>query len=143
MFSNSVKYALKAVLYLAIHSSEDKKIMVKELNKPINVPKAYIAKLLQELSKQNIISSTRGIKGGFYLTKENSKQNLMNVIYAIDGDYRMKSCMLSLSHCNQNKPCPLHHIVSPMRDKLIEAFNKKTIKELSLEIEKGITFLPI
>ncbi len=67
MFSNSSKYAIKAVLFLALNSNEDKKIMVKDIANPINVPQAYIAKLLQELSRQNVISSTRGPKGGFYL----------------------------------------------------------------------------
>ncbi|WP_242117521.1 RrF2 family transcriptional regulator [Aestuariivivens sediminicola] len=143
MFTNSVKYALKAVLFLAVHSGEDRKIMVKDIAEPINVPKAYIAKLLQELSKQEIISSTRGVKGGFYLTESNLKQPVLNVIYAIDGTYRMNSCLLSLESCNEYKPCPLHHIVSPMRSKLIESLKEKTLEDLSIEIQSGLSYLPL
>jgi len=143
MFSNSVKYALKAVLFLAVHSTEDKKVMVKDIAKPINVPQAYIAKLLQELSKQNIISSTRGIKGGFYLTESDCKQPILNIIYAIDGEYKMNSCLLSLENCNENKPCPLHNVIYPMRSKIIKSLKNKTIEELSLEIRSGNTFLPL
>ncbi len=58
MLSNSSKYALKAVLFLALHTDENNKMMVKDISARTNVPKAYIAKLLQELSKRNIISST-------------------------------------------------------------------------------------
>ena len=65
MLSNSSKYAIKAVLFLSLNSSEIKWVMVKVIAKPINILQAYIAKLLQELSKQKIISSTRGPKGGF------------------------------------------------------------------------------
>ncbi|MGB5667311.1 MAG: Rrf2 family transcriptional regulator, partial [Maribacter sp.] len=80
MLSNSSKYAIKAVLYLALNSNETKKVMVKNIAGPINVPKPYIAKLLQELSKQRIISSTRGPKGGFYLDKANRKNSIMSIV---------------------------------------------------------------
>ena len=66
MFSNSSKYAIKAVLFLAVNSNEDHRIMVKDMAEPINVPQAYLAKLLQELSKKGIISSKKGPKGGFF-----------------------------------------------------------------------------
>jgi len=143
MLSNSAKYALKAVLYLAVHSNEDNKIMVKDLAKPINVPQAYIAKLLQELSKKQIISSTRGINGGFYLTELNLKQPVINIIYAIDGEYKMNSCLLSLENCNEKVPCPLHHIAYPMRSQLVEQLKLKTIEDFAMEIKSEITFLPL
>lgn len=143
MFSNSVKYALKAVLYLAVHSSENNKVMVKDIAEPINVPQAYIAKLLQELSKQNIISSTRGINGGFYLTESDFKQPMLKIIYAIEGEHKMTSCLLSLEKCNEHLPCPLHHLANPMRAQLIELLRNKTIGDFVQEIKSGITFLPL
>jgi Rrf2 family protein len=71
MFSNSAKYAIKATLYLAVKSSVDRKIMIKDIAKPINVPRHYIAKLLQNLSRKKLVSSFKGPKGGFYLSQEN------------------------------------------------------------------------
>ena len=71
MLSKSSKYAIKAVLFLAIHSSEENKVIVKDIAKPTNVPQAYIAKLLQELVKAEIVTSVRGPKGGFYLNETN------------------------------------------------------------------------
>ncbi len=46
MFSNSFKYAIKGVLYLALHSNEDHKIMIRDIYRVIHVPEAYLAKLL-------------------------------------------------------------------------------------------------
>ena len=66
MFSNSSKYAIRAILFLALNSNEEKKIMVKNLSGKINVPHAYTAKILQELSRHNLVSSTKGPKGGFW-----------------------------------------------------------------------------
>ena len=83
------------------------------------------------------------MKGGFYLTKTNLKQPIISVIYAIDGTYRMNSCLLSLDNCDKNKPCPLHKIANPMRSKLINSLKEKTFEDLSLEIQSGETFLPL
>jgi len=73
LFSKTSKYAIKAVLFLAVNSSEKKRVMVKEIAEPINVPQAYIAKLLQKLSREGLISSARGPKGGFYLNEFDRK----------------------------------------------------------------------
>ena len=143
MFSNSSKYAIKAVLYLALNSSEDKKIMVKDISEPINVPQAYIAKLLQELSRQNIISSTKGPKGGFYLSKDNKKIPLRKIVNVIDGEDRLSSCLLSLESCNDDKPCPLHNSMYPLKTKLLESLENKTICDLADEVTAGKAFLPL
>ena len=143
MISNSSKYAIKAVLFLALHSNEDHKIMVKDIAKPINVPQAYIAKLLQELVKENIISSTRGPKGGFYINKENESHPVINILNIIDGEKRLTSCMLSLEKCNEDKPCPLHAILSSSRKEILKILNEKTIKELALDVKQGNSYLPL
>lgn len=143
MLSNSAKYALKAVLFLAVKSDEDHKILARDIAEPINVPQAYIAKLLQELSKQQIVSSTKGIYGGFYLTSLNLKQPIINVIYAIDGPNWMHSCLLSLDNCDEHFPCPFHHLANPMRSQLVELLKEKTIEDIAMEIKSGMAFLPL
>lgn len=143
MFSNSVKYAMKAVLFLALHATEDKKLMVKDIYKPINVPKAYLGKLLQELGRHGIVSSTRGPKGGFYLSEKNRNKALITIVKVIDGKKRMESCMLSLEDCDENRPCPLHQLVAPSRIKFMESLQNKTIIDLSQDLRDKKAFLPL
>jgi Rrf2 family transcriptional regulator, iron-sulfur cluster assembly transcription factor len=142
MLSNSSKYAIKAVLFLAVHSNDEKKIMVKDIFESINAPQAYTAKLLQELSKNNIVSSSRGPTGGFYLSKTDGDKSLMDIINIIDGEKRLHSCVLSLEKCNLEKPCPLHELVYPIKTKLVNTLQDKTIKEFSTLIKQGKVFLP-
>ena len=131
------------MLFLALHSSEELKIMVKDISKPINVPQAYLAKLLQELAKEGIISSARGPKGGFYLSRKNRNNRVINIINIIDGEKRLTTCMLSLEKCNEDKPCPLHNILSASRKEILKNLNHKTIKELALDVKSGNSFLPL
>ncbi len=143
MLSNSSKYAVKAVLFLALNASEKNKVMVKDISQPINVPQAYIAKLLQALVKEKIISSARGPKGGFYLDEINLNHSIMSIVNVIDGEKRLNSCMMSLKKCNEEKPCPLHDILSPSRSYILSSLKSKTIKDLIKEVKLGNAFLPI
>lgn len=143
MFSNSSKYALKAVMYLAVNSSESNKILAKNISEPINVPQAYIAKLLQELSRHNIVSSTRGPNGGFYINAQNRKTKLIDIITVIDGENRLNSCLLSAQSCNSEKPCPLHSFADPFKADLMENLKKSTIGDMANDVKSGKSFLPL
>jgi Rrf2 family protein len=111
--------------------------MVKDMSKPINVRQAYIAKLLQKLVKNNLISSSRGPKGGFYLNEENRNESIMSIIEVIDGEHKMTNCLLGVNECNEAKPCPLHNIASSAKSELINSFRNNSIGDLAKEIKHG------
>ncbi|ALJ05277.1 Rrf2 family transcriptional regulator [Pseudalgibacter alginicilyticus] len=143
MLSNSSKYAIKAVLFLALKSNKENKVMAKDVAAPINVPQAYIAKLLQELVKVNMVSSKKGPNGGFYLSEENLKKSVLDIIYVIDGKNKLSACMISLDACDEDKPCPLHDILVPSRNLILKTLKGKTIYDLMLSVKSGDTFLPL
>jgi Rrf2 family protein len=143
MLSNTSKYALKAVLYLAVNSSPDNKIMAKDISTAINVPQAYLSKLLQQLSRHHILSSMKGPGGGFYLSKENRGNNLMAIVDIIDGDQRLTSCMLSLEKCAAEHPCPMHDLIGETKTNFIKNLEERTVEELVLDIREGKSFLPL
>ena len=143
MFSNSTKYAIKAVLYLAVNSSEEHKIMIKDLAQPINVPRHYLAKILQDLSKKHLVSSTKGPNGGFYLSSANLKEKVIEIINAVDGEERMQSCLLSLEGCNSNNPCSLHHLIYDERQSILKNLNNTSLENLAEHIRGGKSILPL
>ena len=142
MFSNSAKYAIKAVLYLAMHAVEDHKVNARELSAAIDVPKAYMAKLLQELVRHGVITSSRGPKGGFYLTEANRNTPMIQVVHIFDGEEAFTSCVLGLRQCDESKPCPLHEKISPYRWSLLTALEFNTIQDFGEELGKQLAFLP-
>lgn len=115
MISKSAKYAIKAVIYLAIHTDEQKKMLVRDMHREVNVSEAYLAKLLQELSRHGVISSAKGRGGGFFLSRENREHTLMDVLKVIEGGDSIHACVLGISTCDSENPCVLHHIVGPSK----------------------------
>ncbi|MCB0374641.1 MAG: Rrf2 family transcriptional regulator [Sinomicrobium sp.] len=141
MLSNASKYAINAVLYLAIASSEDRKIGSREIAGAIDVPVPFLAKLLQNLARKNIISSSKGPGGGFYLTRENRELKLISIVEHIDGLSKFEDCILGLKDCSSEKPCPIHFSVQPFKEMMFRQLNDNTIESFAVKIRRGETFL--
>ncbi|MDY7396688.1 Rrf2 family transcriptional regulator [Aureibaculum sp. 2210JD6-5] len=139
MLSKSSTYAIRAVLYLSLYSNEEKKVSPKSIAEHINIPAPFLAKTLQELTKRNIISSKKGRAGGFYLTDKNKLNTLISVVDAIDGLDKFQECSLGLPVCGNKNPCPIHHLIAPLRNRLTEELTEKTIADYTKELKKGKT----
>lgn len=135
MLSNACQYAIRSVLYLAIHSDEKTRIGVKLIAEELETPQPFLAKLLQQLAKSDLVSSIKGPNGGFYLTKENKDSSLWEIVKCIDGTDKFDHCFLGLSKCSDENPCPVHFIVSPFKEKLLNDFRDKSIGQFTEEIK--------
>lgn len=135
MLSNACKYAIRSVLYLAIHSDINTKIGVKTIAEELETPQPFLAKLLQQLTRDKLVSSTKGPNGGFYLDEQNKNNAVWDVIKSIDGTSKFDNCFLGLSRCDNKNPCPVHFIVVPFKQSILENFRDKTIIEYVEEIK--------
>ncbi len=143
MLTNASKYAIRAVLHLTKKMDEIKKVNGKEIGKDLDIPEAFIAKILQKLAKANIISSHKGPKGGFFMSEENLNNNINDIIWAVEGKDIFDGCFMGLPVCSDENPCPVHHIVAPFKEQLFEKFNNLTIKDFAKEIKDNGTHLTI
>ncbi len=135
MLSNACKYAIRSILYLGIHTDDSKKIGVKIIADELETPQPFLAKLLQQLTKSKLVSSTKGPNGGFYLSKENKENSIWDIVENIDGLDKFDQCFLGLAKCEDKNPCPVHFIASPFKKKILENFRDKTILEFTDEIQ--------
>lgn len=135
MLSNACKYAIRSVLYLAVHHTAHKKVGVKKIAEELDVPQAFLAKLLQQLTKNELVSSTKGPSGGFFVSDENLQHSIWDVIKCIDGTTKFDQCFMGLTSCGDENPCPVHFTVAPFKKKLLADFKDKNIQEFTKEIK--------
>ncbi|MBX2931494.1 MAG: Rrf2 family transcriptional regulator [Chitinophagaceae bacterium] len=140
MLSKSSEYAIKAMIYIA-QASNTKNIGVAEIAKGINAPQPFTAKILQNLTKQKILRSIKGPKGGFYLTAPDLKQSIAKIIYAIDGKVTFNKCVLGLHNCSEEKPCPLHHEYKKIKIDIINMIEKNTLADFVSKLNSGEIYL--
>jgi len=143
MLSNSCKYAIRSVIYLALHTDSENKIGSKLVAGKLNIPQPFLAKILQELSRKHIISSTKGPKGGFYLTERDLKNSVLDIVDCIDGLDAFNTCFFGLRSCTNEKPCAVHKTVKPFKDEIFLQLSQNTIIQFADEIRTGKSFISL
>ncbi len=127
IFSNTSQYAIKACIVLA---TEKRKIGITDISEIIGTPTAFTSKILQQLTKKQLISSGKGKGGGFYLNDEQFESLTIRDIYEnFEGREVLTSCLLGLKQCNGENPCPIHHLAIDIKEKVMIMFQYK-IKDL-------------
>lgn len=134
MFSQACKYAIRASLYLAAHARNGERAGVKEVATELNVPQPYLSKILQQLSKQHLISSVKGPHGGFHMTENNLTVSLKDIVECIDGPDVFNSCVLGLPVCSSKNPCPLHVQAFAYREGLHYQLKHQTVGEMAEKV---------
>ncbi len=134
MLSNSCKYGIRAVVYLASRHTRNN-IGIREISKDLGLPSPFLAKILQQLAKQKILNSVKGPNGGFTLKKKPESITMLDIVKIIDGDNLFKNCLIHDGACNDvrksRKACPVHDDYSVIRSKIDTLFRNKTIAELA------------
>jgi len=142
MFSKSTEYALRAAIYIAKNSTEEKKIGIQEIAEAIDSPQSFTAKILQLLTKDNkVVSSITGPHGGFYMTKKAKNLPVRAVLDAMNEDKMLDKCVLGLAKCSESKPCPMHAKYKIIKEQLIDLFETETIGKLAYDAKSSGVYI--
>src|SRR5262245_12965784 len=109
LFSKTCEYALRAMIFIAQKSMQGNRAGLKEIAGAIDSPEHFIAKILQDLARKQLLESAKGPNGGFYLDKKGLNCSLADIVKAVDGDKLFTGCALGLKQCSEKKPCPVHY----------------------------------
>ena len=142
MFSKTCEYGIRAAIYIASESFQNRRVGLKKIAENINSPVAFTAKILQTLSRENIIHSAKGVGGGFEIPKDKiAKIKLAQIVTALDGDQIFTGCGLGLSQCSEEHPCPVHDKFKFIKQELVFMLENTNLEEMALGLKLGHTFL--
>ncbi|MDD5247222.1 MAG: Rrf2 family transcriptional regulator [Candidatus Omnitrophica bacterium] len=82
--SAKIEYAYKAVLELSLRYNNDVPVQISSISEAQGIPKKFLVQLLLRLKNANLVNSTRGIAGGYYLARAPAQITLADLFRAID-----------------------------------------------------------
>jgi Rrf2 family protein len=135
MFSQKVEYALRAVVHLAHEAPAAR--TVEQIAAATRVPQAYLAKVVQELTRGGVLRSQRGIGGGVSLVKAPEALTLLEVVNAVDPIRRITECPLGLA-AHGVRLCPLHKRLDGALAMVEDAFARTTLAEVLAEPSESV-----
>ena len=142
MFSKGCEYAIRSVIFIANKSTEGERCTLQEISIGIDSPLAFTAKILQRLTKSDIVTSKKGPNGGFGIsTNKINKTTLAEIIHIIDGSAVLNHCVLGLDQCSDTHPCPVHHKFLPIRNEILQLVHYTYLKEIVSDLSILNTYI--
>lgn len=141
MFSKTCEYAIRAMIFIAQKSKDGQKVGIKEIANGIDSPEHFIAKILQDLSRKNVVQSVKGPNGGFFLEPGAKSCSLADIVRVVDGDSLFSGCGVGLKRCNEKKPCPIHFEFKKVRDDIRTMLEGANIVDFAHDLDLSKTFL--
>ncbi|HUQ68119.1 MAG TPA: Rrf2 family transcriptional regulator [Planctomycetaceae bacterium] len=130
MFSQTVEYALRAVVFLADRAPSAG--TTDDIAAATLVPKPYLVKVLQGLARAGIVQTQRGVGGGVSLVKTPAELTILEVVNAVEPIQRIRTCPLGLA-AHGVKLCPLHRRMDEALAHVENAFRNSTLAEVLAE----------
>ena len=135
-FSVSIEYAIHVLIYLA-RAGEEKSVLLADIAAAIKVPKEYMRKIFQMLTRRGLVSGRRGAGGGYRLARPAVELTLRDVVEAVEGSLPVYGCLHMRRHCELSLTCPVRKAFHAAREKMAEALQDTTIHDLTREIAEN------
>ncbi len=139
MLSQTTEYALRAVVFLAANHPTPQ--TNHEIAGHTHVSTAYLAKVLQNLARAEIVLSQRGLHGGFVLAKPIEELTLLEVLNAVEPIERIETCPLELAAHGAHL-CPLHSKLDRAMAVIEEAFGDTTLADILSDPHPSVPLCP-
>lgn len=125
----STDYAIRIVLYLAITQTAATSA---EISTQMCIPQSVVATLAMPLQKAGILTTLRGVGGGFALSRRPEDISLHEIINLMEGTTRINCCLESEDACSRNATaiCKVHKFYLQEQAKLDKSFQEMTIARL-------------
>jgi len=131
IYHRQIVYSLEALGYLASRS-DNRQVNVKELAEKLHIPRHFLGKVLTELVKKELVTSTKGPSGGFRLAVSAESISLYRILAVLGGLTKLESsCIMGTGVCKAHDPCALHELWLEFREKAVSKTQKLTLEEFS------------
>lgn len=127
LITRNTDYALRAICYIA---KQKNVVTVTELVKALGVPRPFMRKILQQLSKNKILESYKGQKGGFKLKLLPEKIFIIQIMRIFQGQVGLNGCFLKKNICPDRGKCILRKKIHRIEDNVLGQLRQIDIASL-------------
>jgi len=95
------------------------------------VPKSFLGKIFQNLSKSGLVGSARGSGGGFYLTRPACDITVLEILESIEGPIALQRCLEIDVGCEHSSGCALCGLLAEAQERMKEVFSGTSLATLA------------
>lgn len=137
MLSTTTEYALRALSHLA-SQPPGTSLRSQEIADMTDIPANYLSKILHALRNAGLLTSARGVGGGYTLARPMKAIRLIEIAEIFDGVRAIPNCVLGSEYtCSDIEPCGAHEEWKRVRTRFISFLEKTTLADIAA---RGLPF---
>jgi len=129
--STKVRYATSAILDIALFGKE-KAVSISIISRRQKISKDYLEQLFRKLKIAQIITSQKGVYGGYKLNRKPEDITLKNIFEAVGEPTKPVFCLTDITACQNAKSCLTRTFWQELEQSINKFLQEKTIAELMI-----------
>lgn len=119
----------------------DKWVTAPQLSEDSNVPAPTVAKVLKALAKEGVLTSQRGVHGGYRLARPADRISMLEVIRALEGPVSLTACVDGAEgDCAVELLCPVRGNWDRVNTAIRGALADVTLEDMAIPATFGVPF---
>lgn len=127
-------YGIVLMAHVARSSEEKTPHTARSLAKATRLPLPTVGKLLRQLSDAGLLSSHRGVKGGYNLARKAATISVADIILALEGPIGFTECSVVPGLCDMERSCSIKINSQIIGDALRDALEHVMLADLNHEM---------
>lgn len=129
VITRATEYAVRTVIFLA-QQPKNEIVLKKDICKTQEVTPAFLTKILQPLIKAGIVSSQRGVGGGFLLARDPGDITLLDILQAEEGQLKLNHCLVDTELCHRDSYCSAHEVWHEAQTEMAAVLSRYTVADM-------------
>ena len=125
LLTRNTDYGIRALCFIA--KAKGRRVSVPELVKALKIPRPFLRKILQTLTRRGFVRSYKGIGGGFSLAVPAGSLYIVEVAKTFQGPLNLNECFLNKKVCPNRKVCPLKSKIDKIEKNVMSELGAITI----------------
>lgn len=119
-------YAIRSVVALA-GIPDGARLSVRQLADAEAIPVRFLPRIMTDLNRAGLVEAAAGRTGGYRLARPARDMSLLDIVVAIEGDLRRRTCVLRGGPCGADGRCAVHEVFSDAQDELLVRLARATV----------------
>lgn len=128
LIAKNTDYAIRALCFMA--KQGERVYSASELSTELKTPKPFLRAILQTLSNERILTSSKGRRGGFKLAMPGDRIFIADLRRIFQGPIELTSCFIKKDLCSDIEGCPLREKIDKIARYINSEFESLTIGSL-------------
>ena len=122
------KYGLYAMFYLATQAGNGPQPL--KAIAETGVPEQYLEQLLGNLRRAGLVTTVRGVQGGYQLARDSDQISVGDIIDATEGPLHLSECLQDTESCQKSGDCPARRVWSRLTSQINNLLQGITLKDM-------------